>query len=52
MGVVVEDPVSGYVIEAGSLTQILIRGAGHIAPYDQPRRSRDMSDHLVKGTPF
>ena len=46
------DPVSGFVIEAGSLTQILIRGAGHIAPYDQPRRARDMIDHMVTGTKF
>ncbi len=46
------DPVSGFVIEAGSLTQILIRGAGHIAPYDQPRRARDMIDHMVTGTTF
>ena len=47
-----EDPVSGYVREVGPLRQIIIRGAGHIAPYDQPRRTRDMIDHLVSGKPF
>ena len=34
------------------MSQIIIRGAGHIAPYDQPRRSRDMIDKLISGTPF
>ena len=47
-----DDPVSGYVREVKSLTQIIIRGAGHIAPYDQPVRARDMIDHLVSGEPF
>ena len=47
-----DDPVSGYVREVKSLTQIIIRGAGHIAPYDQPVRARDMIDHLVSGKPF
>lgn len=47
-----KDPVSGYVRQVKSLTQIIIRGAGHIAPYDQPQRSRDMIDHLVSGEPF
>ena len=47
-----QDPVSGYVRQVKSLTQIIIRGAGHIAPYDQPARARDMIDHLVSGKPF
>ena len=46
------DPVSGYVRETKTLTQIIIRGAGHIAPYDQPERALDMIDHLVNGIQF
>jgi vitellogenic carboxypeptidase-like protein len=44
--------VSGYVRTVKNMSQIIIRGAGHIAPYDQPRRSRDMIDKLIGGTPF
>jgi carboxypeptidase C (cathepsin A) len=34
------------------LTQLIIRGAGHIAPYDQPERALDMINHLVHGVKF
>merc|ERR1711988_1833981 len=37
-----EDPVAGYVRSVGKFTQVIIRGAGHIAPYDQPERALDM----------
>jgi vitellogenic carboxypeptidase-like protein len=46
------DPVSGYVREAKTMTQIIIRGAGHIAPHDQPVRALDMINHMVHGTAF
>ena len=47
-----KDPVSGYVRETKTLTQLIIRGAGHIAPYDQPERALDMINHLVHGVKF
>jgi vitellogenic carboxypeptidase-like protein len=30
--------VAGYVKHAGNLTQVVVRGAGHILPHDQPER--------------
>ena len=30
--------VAGYVKHAGNLTQVVVRGAGHILPHDQPKR--------------
>jgi len=35
-----------------NLTQIVIRGAGHICPADQPRRSYDMITRLVEDIPY
>ena len=46
------DPVSGFVRTVGNFSQVLIRGAGHIAPYDQPARSLDMIHRMVRGRPF
>ena len=46
------DPVSGYVRTVGNFSQVIIRGAGHIAPGDQPYRTLDMIDRMVKGIPF
>ena len=44
------DPeVAGYVRAGGNLTYAVIRGAGHIVPFDQPRRSLDMITHFVEG---
>ena len=34
--------VAGYVREASGLTQVKIRGAGHLAPMDQPQNVQDM----------
>lgn len=45
--------VAGYVKHAGNLTQVVVRGAGHILPHDQPQRvflvfvaPAPLSDHL------
>jgi vitellogenic carboxypeptidase-like protein len=46
------DPVSGYVRSVKNMKQIIIRGAGHIAPYDQPGRALDMINHLITGKDF
>ena len=32
------EEVAGYVKHAGNLTQVVVRGAGHILPHDQPKR--------------
>merc|ERR1712159_831046 len=44
-----EDPVSGYVRSVGNFSQVIIRGAGHIAPADQPERTVDMIKRMVSG---
>lgn len=47
------DPeVAGYVRAGGNLTYAVIRGAGHIAPYDQPERSLDMITRWLTGRTF
>jgi vitellogenic carboxypeptidase-like protein len=42
--------VAGYVRTAGVLTQIAVRGAGHILPWDQPVRALDMITRFVEGS--
>ena len=32
--------------------QVIVRAAGHILPYDQPRRCFDMIDRFITGRPF
>ncbi|XP_071803134.1 probable serine carboxypeptidase CPVL [Asterias amurensis] len=44
--------VAGYAKKAGNLTQVLVKGGGHILPYDQPRRCFDMIDRFITGRPF
>ncbi|XP_054847402.1 probable serine carboxypeptidase CPVL [Eublepharis macularius] len=42
------DPdVAGYVRQAGEFYQVIVRGGGHILPYDQPERSLDMIDRFI-----
>ncbi|XP_062984822.1 probable serine carboxypeptidase CPVL [Elgaria multicarinata webbii] len=45
-----KDPeVAGYVRQAGEFYQVIVRGGGHILPYDQPERSLDMLDRFISG---
>ena len=44
-----DDPIAGYVRQVGKFSQVIIRGAGHIAPYDQPQRTLDMIDRFLVG---
>ena len=44
--------VAGYVKTVGKFSYIIVRGAGHIAPYDQPQRVLDMIQKFVSGEPF
>ncbi|XP_074918523.1 putative serine carboxypeptidase CPVL isoform X3 [Chelonoidis abingdonii] len=41
--------VAGYVRQAGEFYQVIVRGGGHILPYDQPERSLDMMDRFISG---
>mmetsp|Transcript_39296 Transcript_39296/g.92419 ORF Transcript_39296/g.92419 Transcript_39296/m.92419 type:complete len:221 (+) Transcript_39296:814-1476(+) len=44
--------VAGYVRAVDNLLQVVIRAAGHIAPYDQPERCLDMVRRFVDDVPF
>ncbi|KAM3873372.1 putative serine carboxypeptidase CPVL [Diretmus argenteus] len=39
--------VAGYVRQVQEFYQVIIRGGGHILPYDQPERSFDMIDRFL-----
>ncbi|XP_030636847.1 putative serine carboxypeptidase CPVL [Chanos chanos] len=39
--------VAGYVRQVGEFFQVIVRGGGHILPYDQPERSFDMIDRFL-----
>jgi vitellogenic carboxypeptidase-like protein len=41
--------VAGWASEGGGLTRVVIKGAGHIAPYDQPGRTQDMITRFISG---
>jgi vitellogenic carboxypeptidase-like protein len=47
-----DEEVAGYVREVSNLSQVVVRGAGHIAPADQPERVLDMIQRFVDGRPF
>ncbi|MGH0123188.1 UNVERIFIED_CONTAM: hypothetical protein FKN15_013692 [Acipenser sinensis] len=42
--------VAGYVRQVGEFYQVIVRGGGHILPYDQPERSFDMIDRFLSKT--
>ncbi|XP_066485018.1 LOW QUALITY PROTEIN: probable serine carboxypeptidase CPVL [Tiliqua scincoides] len=44
-----DSEVAGYVRQAGEFYQDIVRGAGHIVPYDQPERALDMMDRFISG---
>ncbi|XP_006832339.1 PREDICTED: probable serine carboxypeptidase CPVL [Chrysochloris asiatica] len=44
-----DDEVAGYVRQVGDFHQVIVRGGGHILPYDQPLRSFDMMNRFVFG---
>ncbi|XP_014392486.1 PREDICTED: probable serine carboxypeptidase CPVL [Myotis brandtii] len=39
--------VAGYVRQVGNFHQVIVRGGGHILPYDQPLRSFDMINRFI-----
>ncbi|KAL1421165.1 hypothetical protein MTO96_023335 [Rhipicephalus appendiculatus] len=44
--------VAGYVRKVGNFTQVLVRNAGHILPYDQPDVALDLITRFIDGKPF
>lgn len=47
-----DSSVAGYVRHLDNLTYVLIRKAGHMVPYDQPRVALDMITRFVNGQKF
>ncbi|MBN3272857.1 CPVL carboxypeptidase, partial [Polyodon spathula] len=45
-----DSEVAGYVCQVGEFYQVIVRGGGHILPYDQPERSFDMIDRFLSKT--
>ncbi|XP_069853330.1 probable serine carboxypeptidase CPVL [Dipodomys merriami] len=42
-----DNEVAGYVREVDDFYQVIVRGGGHILPYDQPLRSFDMINRFI-----
>mmetsp|Transcript_4889 Transcript_4889/g.14205 ORF Transcript_4889/g.14205 Transcript_4889/m.14205 type:complete len:484 (-) Transcript_4889:141-1592(-) len=44
--------VAGYARQVGSFSQVVVRGAGHMVPGDQPERALDMIERFIAGRSF
>lgn len=44
----VDGELAGYVKQAGNLIDVLVRNAGHMVPYDQPKWMYEMINHLTR----
>ena len=44
--------LAGYAKQVGNFTQVLIRNAGHMVPYDQPKAAFDMINRFTAGKKF
>ena len=44
--------LAGYSRVAGNMTYVVVRGAGHMVPGDQPHRALDLITRFVEGQPF
>ena len=44
--------LAGYSKTSGNFTQLLVRNAGHMVPYDQPKWSFDLINRFTSGKPF
>ncbi|XP_055467850.1 probable serine carboxypeptidase CPVL [Psammomys obesus] len=42
-----DNEVAGYVRQADKFHQVIVRGGGHILPYDQPLRSFDLINRFI-----
>ncbi|CAH1644708.1 unnamed protein product [Spodoptera littoralis] len=41
--------VAGYVKTGGSLTEVLVRGAGHLVPMDKPAETAQLISYFIRG---
>ena len=48
----VNTEIAGYTKEINNLVHLLIRNAGHVAPFDQPEWCFDMITRFTRGHPF
>jgi len=48
----VDDNVAGFVRVADSFTQLIVLGAGHLAPMNQPANTLDMLTRFINDQPF
>ncbi|CAN7997625.1 unnamed protein product, partial [Ixodes pacificus] len=46
------EDVAGYVRQVGNFTEVLVRNAGHLLPFDQPEVALDMITKFIEGRPF
>lgn len=44
--------IAGYAKSYGNFTQVIVRNAGHMVPYDQPKWSFDMINRFTAGKLF
>lgn len=48
----VEKELAGYVKQAGNLTEVLVRNAGHMVPTDQPKWAWDLISRFTRNKPY
>ncbi len=48
----VSGEVAGYAREVGNFRQVMVRNAGHLVPYDQPKWAFDLMNRFVWGKSF
>jgi len=48
----IDSDLAGYSTTAGNFTFLLVRGAGHMVPFDQPTRAFDLINRFTRGKPF
>lgn len=48
----VGNEIAGYVKAEDNLSYLLVRNAGHIVPYDQPKYAFDLINRFTAGKPF
>lgn len=44
--------LAGYVKQAGKLTEVLVRAAGHMVPSDQPKWAWDLITRFTRNKPL
>lgn len=44
----VDEYIAGYVKQAGNLTEVLVRNAGHMVPFDQPEWAYNLVYNFVR----